>query len=66
LYQACGMSSLNGSSLILRVGAAVITLPIGCEAGVATLLLGGMVSQKFLSGVTSYCTQDYHYTYATN
>ena len=47
-----------------RVGAAAITLPIGCEAGVATLLLGGMVSQSFPSGVTSYCTPDYHFTYA--
>jgi len=54
------MSYLNGVSLISRVGAAAITLPIGCEASAATLCLGGMVSQSFLSGVTSYCAPDYH------
>ena len=36
------------------------------DAGVATLLLGGMVSLKFSSGVTSYSTQFNHSTYASN
>ena len=60
------MSSSNGGNLISLVGAAAMTLLIGCDAGVATLLLGGMVSIKFSSGVTSYSALNNHRTYASN
>jgi len=37
-------------------------LPMGCDAGVATLLLGGMMSLKFSIGVTSYSAPNNHLT----
>ena len=60
------MSSSNGGNLISIVSATAITLPMGCDAGVATLLLGGMVSLMFSCGVTSFSTPINHLTYASN
>jgi hypothetical protein len=41
------MSSSKGGNLISLIGAEAMMLPMGYDAGVTTLLLGGMVSPKF-------------------